>query len=144
MNYEKKLKKRIMLFAFLSVVALVALISGILVESSQEIESFAAGYLTGSGGGLLGVSVVMIIKNLMALRNKDKQKTMMIEETDERNLLLSYKAAYYSMITTTLILYIASIYYVFNDSMMIKIFASIICLLMFVYVILYYSFRKFK
>ncbi|WP_105616620.1 hypothetical protein [Vallitalea okinawensis] len=144
MNYEKKLKSRIMLYAVLAVVAIIALISGIVAESSQDIESFAAGYLTGSGGGLFGASVVLIIKNLMALRNKDKQKSMMIEETDERNLLLGYKAGYYSMLTTTLILYIASIYYVFNDSTMIMRLASIIGLMMVVYVALYYSFKRFK
>lgn len=144
MRYEKKLKTRVIVFGFLLMVGVVVFIMGVMVKLSPEIDNFSAGYLTGTGGGLIGGSLVKLLKNITALRNKNKQKSMMIEENDERNLLISYKAGYYSMLTTLMVIYIVCIYFVFNDSIMLKMLSAIIVLMLFFYILIYIILKKFK
>lgn len=144
MIYEKKIKIRIAKFAVVSVIGIVALIIGLTMRISDGVSDFSTGYLTGTGAGLVGVSIACLIKNISALRNKDKQRAMKIEEEDERNLMLTYKAGYYTMLIATLGFYVFSFYFIFIDSIIFTTITSIISVMLFIFVMTYFILRKIR
>jgi hypothetical protein len=144
MDFEKKLKMRIVKMVLILVIGIAALTVGTIIKLSAGLDDFSAGYLTGTGGGLIVISIVLIARNAIALKNKDKQKLMRIEEQDERNLYLAYKSGYYSMITTAVIVYTASFYLAFTDPQTLRIMTSIISLLFFSYLIVFLYLKRVK
>ena len=142
MNFERKVLFRIVKGILFLLLGIVAFAIGIIMELKAGNDSFSAGYLTGTGGGLAGVSIILIIKNSAALKNKEKLKVMKVEETDERNLLLAYKAGQYSMGITAICLYVSSFYCAFTDPKALTIITTIIGLLIGIYGLAYLVLRK--
>lgn len=144
MNFESKLKVRMFKFVILLLIGIIAVSVAIIVKLSTGIDSYSTGYLAGTGGSLIAISILMIIKNKLALNDKEKQKQMRIEENDERNLLLTYKSGYYAMLITAVTLYISTFFFAFSNVAILFTLSTVTGLLVFIYIIIYFVLRTLK
>lgn len=142
MNFAVKLKKRLVKYGGILALGIVAFSVGIVLKDAPATDSFSSGYLTGTGGGLIGVSVAMLLKTRAALKNEEKLRAMRIEEEDERNLQLAYKSGYTSMAVTVVCLYIASFWFAFHDAAMLKVLTTIAGFLMVTHLAAWFWFRS--
>lgn len=86
---EKKLKMKCVVCVVLVLIGTAMVILSIQLKSLTEMQS---GYMSGYGGSLVAASLVLLIKNVIALRNPKKLKDREIELTDERNIQIQTKS----------------------------------------------------
>ncbi len=85
MNYEKKLKTRI----YVGIIYCIIAASMIILNTSGIVSSDT---LSSFGTALFAIGAVRIVKTKRIMKNPEILKKMEIEETDERNILISQKA----------------------------------------------------
>lgn len=138
MKFENKLKLRCSwsVFCFLLGVAT------IILSAFSMTQNHNAGYIAGVGGGLIGASVVILIKNISVLRNKTKMQHMQVEAQDERNLLISYKAGAFAFKLSLLGVYIWALIMMFTNFSHFQLFFYISALMVVIYLICYIITKK--
>jgi len=144
MKYEKKIIMKLLLCILFVILGATAFSIGMYIKIKLNQEDFTTGYLTGTGTGLFFVGVVMFIQKLMLLKNKQKLKAHKIENEDERNLALTYKSSHYSLVITTMLLYVSSFYFAFFNESQLSVISTVICILVFVKFVLYYIMKRQK
>jgi uncharacterized membrane protein YiaA len=144
MNYEKKTETRLIISVFIFIIGLCAFSVGLYLAITKAQHSYimGIGYLCSTGAALIGIGAVKIFKKLSLLKDETKLKEDKIENEDERNLLLSYKASHYSLIFTAGILYIVTFIVAFINMTILYLLAGIICVLCFARIFLYTIMRK--
>lgn len=86
---KEKLKIKCVVCGILAVIGIVMIVLSIQVKSLTDMQS---GYMSGFGNSVTAVSLALLIKNIIALRNPKKLKDREIELTDERNIQISIRA----------------------------------------------------
>lgn len=86
---KEKLKMKCVVCGVLIVIGIVMIILAIQLEGLTEMQS---GYMSGFGNSVVAASLVLLIINLIALRNPKKLKAREIELTDERNIQIQTKS----------------------------------------------------
>jgi len=103
---EKKLKIRIVYSIGLLILGIISLVLGTGKFFPMKISEYCSGFYTGLGGGLLGASLLTIIKNVRILTNQEKLKQREIYENDERNKMIGLKTWSYAGYAMFILLYI--------------------------------------
>lgn len=142
MDYIKKLKLKIVFSVLFLLIGICAFSIGLYLSFQTDTNVFTSGYLSGTGAGLIVAGIIVTVKKLILLNNKEKLKEDKIKNEDERNLLLSYKASHYSLILTSVGLYLASFYFAFTNDVILQTITIIICILILVRFLLYFIMRK--
>lgn len=86
---EKKLKIQCIYLGVLVVMAAIIWIVAVMVPNLSEMQR---GFVSGLGTSIFTFGGVLLVKNIMALRNPDKLRQREIEETDERNVHIYEKS----------------------------------------------------
>lgn len=116
MKFESKLKLRCAYSIVILVLGVCALVLGIIKNIQNDSDFGLFAFYAGTGGGLIGVGIATLKKNLSALKDKKKLEGLKVEEQDERNILIIYKAGYYTFASSAFILYVVSLYLMFIES----------------------------
>lgn len=142
MKYDNKIKLRLVYGIFVVLLGISAFILGVTKNAQNNSEYPFFYYFSGTGGGLIGVGIVLIKKNLSALADKKKMKALSVEEKDERNIMIAYKAGYFTFVASTLIFYVISLYLLFVGSALFQPIMQICSALVGLYLLFYFVFRK--
>ncbi len=86
---ERKLKIKCVISSIFIVIGVIVLVLALTSENLSEVQS---GFMTGLGTSLGLGSLILLIKNIIALRNPDKLRKREITETDERTLTICTKS----------------------------------------------------
>lgn len=102
-EYKIVLKKRNMLFSVGMIIGLITALFGLYAEKYMEtsINEHMLGVYTGFGTGLFIGGAILIINNLLVMKNEEKLKESRLSCTDERNKEIeskAFRAASYVMI----------------------------------------------
>ena len=96
-EFRKKLTyQQIVLTAALLLACISLLMSRNYVKetlASEFQQGFVAGFQTGIVMSLLGILIIFIIRNIMAIRTPERLKKLYISETDERKLFIRQKSS---------------------------------------------------
>ena len=109
-SIEQKIKLRIIYSALLIILGIASFYVGIYTSFSSGNTAFSSGFYTGIGSGLIAASVIMIIKNVRLLKNKEALKRREIYESDERNRMIGLKSWSYTGYIMFILLYIALLF----------------------------------
>ncbi len=93
-EYKQVVKVRMYRFAGLGLIGAITLITALLAEFywKLEVKEEMLGVYTGAGFGILLVSVIMLIKNMLMLKDEEKLKASRISNGDERIKEISSRA----------------------------------------------------
>lgn len=86
---ERKLKIKCVISSIFIVIGVIVLVLALTSENLSEVQS---GFMTGFGTSLGLGSLILLIKNIIALRNPEKLRKREIAETDERTLTICTKS----------------------------------------------------
>jgi len=115
MDFEKKLKlRRALLIAFI-IIGFVSVALGLVRVFFTDDHVFLS-YYFGTGVGLIVAGIINLKRTITALSNKDKMENLRIEEYDEWNTVVRYRAAYYAVCATMITLYALSLIFLFIHS----------------------------
>lgn len=142
MRYDNKVKIRFVYGIFILLLGLSAFLLGIIKNTQHNAEFQFFYYFIGTGGGLIGAGIVLMKKNISALTDKKKMHTMLVEEQDERNILIAHKAGYFTFVVSTTILYIVSLYLLFLGSTLFQPIMQICSVLIGLYLLFYFIIKK--
>lgn len=142
MKFKNKLKTRLVYGIVLVVLGISAFALGILKNMQNGADFGLLSYYAGTGGALIAVGILTVKKNLTALKNKQKMESLKVNEQDERNIQLAYKAGYFTFAMSAFLLYAVSLGLMFTESALFKPVMFICSGLMLLYIIIYYFVRK--
>ena len=115
-DFKKKCQLRIWLAAGFVLLGLLSLLIVFLTHGEIPVlyleeghQSFARGFFSGMGGGLIAAGLITIYKNYSYLKHADSRKKREIFETDERNRLLGLRSWAYAGYGMFLLLYLGMI-----------------------------------
>lgn len=86
---EKKLKIKCVISSICVVIGIIVLALALKLENLSEVQS---GFMTGFGTSFGLGSFILLVKNIIALRNPEKMRKREIEETDERKVTICTKS----------------------------------------------------
>ncbi len=86
---EKKLKRKSIIAFICIIVGVIAIILSLKLEGLSELQR---AYISGFAEGLIPVSLVLLIKNILSLKNSKTLRKREIELTDERNIEIQVKS----------------------------------------------------
>lgn len=92
-DYGRNLRQRRWAFLVVLLIGLVGLGCYVLLVPGSGLADYAQGYYLGSACGLMGVGLVLGLRNEWMLRHPEKWKKARIQETDERSQHLTTQAA---------------------------------------------------
>lgn len=86
---EKKLKGKCIRACIGIIIGIVAIILALKLEGLSELQK---SYLSGFGEGIIPTCLVLLVKNMLSLRNSKTLRDREIELTDERNIEIQSKS----------------------------------------------------
>lgn len=86
---EKKLKRKCIIACICIITGVIAIILSLKLEGLSELQKT---YMSGFAEGLIPVSLVLLIKNILSLKNSKTLRKREIELTDERNIEIQAKS----------------------------------------------------
>lgn len=142
MRYDNKIKLRMVYGIFVLLLGLGAFLLGVIKNAQNNADFQYFYYLVGTGGGLVGVGFGIIKKNFAAITDKKKRQAMLVEEKDERNILIAHKAGYITFVASTTVFYIVSLYLLFVGSTLFLPIMQICSVLIGLYLLFYFIVKK--
>lgn len=124
MSYEKKLRLRLVLLAFVMLCGVVSIAVSLLFPG--KISDFSRGYFSGAGAGLIATGAVLLIKKIAILKSAEKMRAARIREEDERDTALNRISSNVAFITALLLLFFGSIYFAFYNEEVVHVLACFI------------------
>lgn len=109
-SMQQKIKLRIMYSALLCILGIASLYVGNYIPLASNNTTYSSEFYTGIGGGLVGASIIKIIRNIRLLKNKEALKKCEIYESDERNRMIGLKSWSYAGYAMFILLYIALLF----------------------------------
>ncbi len=93
-EYVAFLKSRIVIYIVLGLLGLATIAGSIVLECLHEdkINDFTSGFYTGVGGGLIGASIVFILRFRKLLKDDELRRKARIAINDERNIQINTEA----------------------------------------------------
>lgn len=83
-DYQTTLRRRLYTFIAMGILGTIAFIISTVALRDSTLPEFFRGFYTGSGSGLVGASIVFIIRTVKLLRDPEKARKAQITEKDER------------------------------------------------------------
>lgn len=93
-EYRKELKKKNQWMAFLALAGAAIAVIALLVEErgADAFSDYMLGVYCGAGTGIFVACLILIVRNLLLLKNEEKLKQSRLENYDERNVEIRNKA----------------------------------------------------
>ncbi|WP_291630420.1 hypothetical protein [Clostridium sp.] len=110
-EYKKVIKRRIILFIGIIVLGLTTLIVTFFGDKylSLKISENMISTYSGFGTGLTVVGVVLLIKNILILKNEEKIRKARISNTDERIKAISLRASRFALAVMLVSMYLVAL-----------------------------------
>ncbi len=143
-EYREVVKVRIYRFAGVGLIGAITIIIALLAGYywKLDVKEEMLGVYTGVGTGLLGASIVMLIKNMRMLKDEEKLKASRISNGDERIKEISNRAFQVASITMLIVMYglglIGGLFY----PELVKLLLLVVSTFAFAYVIAYNVYSK--
>lgn len=83
-DYQTTLRRRLYIFIAMGLLGVIAFILSLFAVRNNTLPEFFSGFYTGAGSGLVGASIVFIIRTVKLLRDPEKARKAQITEDDER------------------------------------------------------------
>lgn len=142
-GYRTYIQQRILINIAVILFGVITFIVTIIAESKELFaEDFMLGVYEGVGTGLVGAGVMLLIRNLIRLNNKDAAKKGRIEINDERNLEIYQKAIRIALFIMLIAIYIVMLIGGLWYPILTKVLSSLVCLFLFSYVVAYKMIEK--
>lgn len=143
-EYREYLKTRVILLSVLGVIGFATIIAIMLMDHFDEkwLNDYSKGFISGIGSGLLGASVVLIIKNRKVMNDSKKLRRARIQATDERNIQISTAAMKVMTAVVFAAAYIIMLIGGIQYPILTKVTAFLICTAVLAYLIAYRAFSK--
>ncbi len=142
MKFRNKLKTRLVYGIIIIVLGFTAFVLGIIKNIQNGADFGLLSYYAGTGGGLIAVGILTVKKSFSALSNKQKMKNLKVEEQDERNIQITYKAGYFTFALSAVILYAVSLLLMFMESALFRPVMALCSGIVFLYLLFYTLVRK--
>lgn len=143
-EYKQVVKVRMYRFAGLGLIGAITLITALLAEFfwKLDVKEEMLGVYTGAGFGIVLISVIMIVKNTLMLKDEEKLKESRISNSDERIKEITNKAFRTASIIMLIAMYaLALIGGLFNPEL-VKLLSMVVSIFVFAYVVSYYIYNK--
>ena len=83
-DYQTTLRRRLYISIAMGILGILVFILSLFAVRNSTLPDFFSGFYTGSGSGLVGASVVFILRTAKLLRNPEMARKAQITEEDER------------------------------------------------------------
>lgn len=143
-EYRKELKNQNRWMLLLALAGVAAAIIALLAENrgADAIPDYMLGVYCGAGVGILLACLILVVRNLLLLKDEEKLKRSRLENYDERNLEIRNKAVIAAvkamMLVCLVVSFVGGIYYPY----LIKIMLFIIYVFLFSYLIANSYYKK--
>ncbi len=143
-EYRQVLKARMYRFLCIGLVGAITMVTALLAEFYWKLnmKEQMLGVYTGVGSGLLGFSVVMLIKNRRLLGNEEKLKQSRISDADERIREISNRAFRTAAFIMLMAMYMAALIGGLFYPVLVELLFAIISIFAFAYFVAYYVYNK--
>ena len=95
-DYDKSLKLRCLYFGAMVLIGLVGFVCYYLLVPGSSLSAYAQGFYLGAATGITAGGLVMLLRTLYVMKNPAAKRKARIEETDERQQLITMKAAMFA------------------------------------------------
>ena len=143
-EYKKVVKIRIYRLAGLGLIGAITLITALLAEFywKLDVKEEMLGVYTGAGFGLLLVAIIMVVKNILMLKDEEKLKKSRISNGDERIKDISSRAFFIASVTMLIAMYALALIGGLLYPVLVKLLALIVGIFILAYLVAYYVYSK--
>lgn len=143
-EYKQVVKTRIYRFAGLGLIGAITLATALLAEFywKLDVKEEMLGVYTGAGFGLLLISVIMIIKNMLMLKDEEKLKVSRISNSDERIKEISNRAFRTASIIMLIAMYALALIGGLFNPVLVRLLLMIVSIFGFAYLVSYYVYNR--
>ncbi|MDF2909067.1 MAG: hypothetical protein K0R34_4388 [Herbinix sp.] len=143
-EYKQVVKVRIYRFIGLGLIGAITLITALLAEFywKLDVKEEMLGVYTGAGFGILLISVIMIIKNMLMLKDEEKLKESRISNSDERIKEISNRAFRTASIIMLIAMYALALIGGLFNPVLVKLLSMVVSIFVFAYLVSYYVYNK--
>lgn len=143
-DYRKCLEKKRILYAVLFLLGVIT--EGVFLMARKSMETklpdFMLGFYEGIGAGLIGIAVILFIRNRRILHSQELLHKSRIKNTDERNLQIAGKAMRISIVILLIAIYLVMLIVGLWNPIMTQIMAGLVYLFLIVYCVSYWIISK--
>lgn len=143
-EYKQVVKIRIYRMIGLGLIGAITLVTALLAQFywKSEIKSEMLGVYTGAGSGLLLAAIVMVIRNILMLKDEEKLKESRISNGDERIREISNKSFLAASVTMLIAMYALALIGGLFYPVLVKLLLLIVMIFVFAYMISYRIYNK--
>lgn len=143
-EYKQVVKTRIYRFAGLGLIGAITLVTALLAEFywKLDVKEEMLGVYTGAGFGLLLISIIMIIKNTLMLKDEEKLKVSRISNSDERIKEISNRAFKTASIIMLIAMYTLALIGGLINPLLVKLLMAIVSIFVFAYIVSFNIYNK--
>jgi hypothetical protein len=143
-EYKQVVKVRIYRFFGLGLIGAITLTTALLAEFywKLDVKEEMLGVYTGGGFGILLISVIMIIKNMLMLKDEEKLKESRISNSDERIMEISNRAFRTASIIMLIAMYALALIGGLFNPVLVKLLSMVVSIFLFAYLVSYYVYNK--
>ncbi|MDF2907121.1 MAG: hypothetical protein K0R34_2442 [Herbinix sp.] len=143
-EYKQVVKIRMYRFAGLGLIGAITLITALLAEFywKLDVKEEMLGVYTGGGFGLLLISIIMLIKNALMLRDEEKLKSSRISNSDERIKEISNRAFRTASIIMLITMYAVALIGGLLYPVLVEMLSAVVAIFVFAYLVSYYIYNR--
>jgi hypothetical protein len=143
-EYKQVVKIRMYRFLCLGLIGAITFVTALLAEFywKLDVKEQMLGVYAGVGAGLMGVSVVLLIKNKQLLGNEEKLKASRISNADERIKEISNKAFKMAAVIMLVAMYALALIGGLFYPVLVELLLSIVSIFVFAYLVSYFVYSK--
>ncbi|VYT97623.1 hypothetical protein [Clostridium tertium] len=138
-EYKKYIKRRIAYFIGIIILGAITLAVTFLGDRFFNVsisEKMIAVY-TGFGSGLISIGIILLIKNILLLKNEEKLRKSRISNTDERNKEISIKATRVALVVMLVAMYLVGLIGGLWYPVLIEVLLTVISVFLLAYLVAY-------
>jgi hypothetical protein len=143
-EYKQVVKIRMYRFVGLGLIGAITLITALLAEFywKLDVKEEMLGVYTGGGFGLLLISIIMLIKNALMLRDEEKLKSSRISNSDERIKEISNRAFRTASIIMLITMYAVALIGGLLYPVLVEMLSAVVAIFVFAYLVSYYIYNR--
>jgi hypothetical protein len=143
-EYRQVVMVRIYRFIGLGLIGAITLSTALLAEFywKLDVKEEMLGVYTGAGFGILLISVIMIVKNILMLKNEEKLKESRISNSDERIKEISNRAFRTASIIMLIAMYALALIGGLFNPVLVKLLSMVVSIFVLSYSVSYYIYNK--
>lgn len=143
-DYRKVLKRRSTISIIFAAVGIVTTMVApfLLMSLMPDIDDYAMGYYSGSGGAILAIGIFSYFSTRRTLRDEKRMRSEQIKETDERAQEISRRAAVNTIIITMLALYLSLLVAILVNPTVYFTLLAVLAIFIAIYLVCFCVYRK--